>query len=174
MLGQLIAEFPDAQGARKDLELPDSAVQKLTKQEAIESIGLTERQTNRLEQLAANPAIVAEAKQKARESGEIVSRTAILQSISARRKPYIINNSHEQEWYTPACYIESARKVMASIDLDPASCEIANETVKALYYCAKETDGLTIPWHGTVWLNSPFNQPGSSSTNLFPKLSLGR
>ncbi len=31
--------------------------------------------------------------------------------------------NNEDEYYTPACYIESARLVMGGIELDPASCE---------------------------------------------------
>ena len=34
-------------------------------------------------------------------------------------------------WHTPAEYIEAAREVMGSIDLDPASCHIAQQAVKA-------------------------------------------
>lgn len=61
------------------------------------------------------------------------------------------------EWYTPAKYIEAARTVMGGIDLDPASCELANQTVKAERYFSQEDDGLAQEWHGRVWLNPPFS-----------------
>lgn len=67
------------------------------------------------------------------------------------------------EWYTPAKYIEAARQVMGSIDLDPASCALANETVKATTYYAKEQDGLSLPWYGNVWLNPPYSSKQSSA-----------
>lgn len=62
------------------------------------------------------------------------------------------------EWYTPAKYIEAARQVMGSIDLDPASCAKANETVRATAYYTKEQDGLLKDWHGNVWLNPPYGR----------------
>ncbi len=62
------------------------------------------------------------------------------------------------EWYTPRRYIEAAREVMGSIDLDPASCEQANEVVQATRFYSKEQNGLMQPWHGNVWLHPPFGR----------------
>jgi len=65
----------------------------------------------------------------------------------------------ENEWYTPKEHIEAARKALTQIDLDPASSEIAQRTVKAKRYLTKEQDGLTKKWEGRVWLNPPYSQP---------------
>lgn len=62
------------------------------------------------------------------------------------------------EWYTPLEVIESARKVLGVIDLDPASSELANSFVKATKYFSFEDDGLLQEWFGRVWLNPPFNR----------------
>lgn len=63
------------------------------------------------------------------------------------------------EWYTPGEYIEAARKVMASIDLDPASSRYAQKVVKASKYYDRQSDGLNKEWSGTVFLNPPFKMP---------------
>lgn len=62
------------------------------------------------------------------------------------------------EWYTPAKYIEAAREVMGGIDLDPASSDIANKTVKATKYYTVKDNGLLQDWHGRVWLNPPYGR----------------
>jgi phage N-6-adenine-methyltransferase len=65
----------------------------------------------------------------------------------------------ENEWYTPADHIERARAVLGAFDLDPASSEHANKTVKAARFFTIEQDGLQQEWHGRVWLNPPYSQP---------------
>jgi DNA N-6-adenine-methyltransferase (Dam) len=79
------------------------------------------------------------------------------------------------EWYTPSKYIESAREVMGSIDLDPASSQLANETVKASKYFTIDDDGLSQEWHGNVWLNPPYGKgSGLFTTKLIEEYQAGR
>ena len=63
------------------------------------------------------------------------------------------------EWYTPSKYIRAARRVMGSIDTDPASCETANKVVRAQTFYTSEDNGLDHVWPGNVWLNPPYNMP---------------
>jgi len=62
----------------------------------------------------------------------------------------------EMEWFTPALYVEKARRVLGQFDLDPASCALAQETVQASHFFTVEDDGLEQDWRGAVWLNPPY------------------
>lgn len=63
--------------------------------------------------------------------------------------------SNSNEHYTPSEIVEAARSLMGGIDLDPASCYAANETVKAGMIFDVADDGLSKPWHGRLFLNPP-------------------
>ena len=65
----------------------------------------------------------------------------------------------ENEWYTPAQYVDSARHMMGGIDVDPASSEMAQQTVRAKEFFTIDDDGLKHEWNGRVWLNPPYAQP---------------
>jgi phage N-6-adenine-methyltransferase len=67
--------------------------------------------------------------------------------------------SGDNEWYTPARYVEMARDVMGEIDVDPASNDHAQKTVRAASYYTAETNGLDKEWHGKVWMNPPYSNP---------------
>lgn len=53
---------------------------------------------------------------------------------------------------------------MGSIELDPASCSVANQTVKAERYFTKEQNGLLQEWEArSLWLNPPYGKSGGTS-----------
>lgn len=74
------------------------------------------------------------------------------------------SNSRDQ-WYTPAVYIESARRVMGSIDFDPFSNFDANKTVRAGIYYDEGVDAFSTEWHAvhTVWMNPPYSRGNSDA-----------
>lgn len=72
---------------------------------------------------------------------------------------HVGHNSGENEWYSPVRFIDAALETMGSIDCDPASSDIANQTVKAGKFFTKDDDGLKQEWFGNVWMNPPYAQP---------------
>lgn len=73
-------------------------------------------------------------------------------------------------WGTPSSIMDKVKLVLGSIDLDPASNKIANQTIQAKKIFTEETDGLNSSWglNDTVFLNPPSGKEGNKSkTNLF-------
>lgn len=157
-MGEMLREIPKATPNNNPFhEIRTDAKLVKPKADVLAEIGLSKDTANRFEQMAAHPEIVEQAIQEARENDDIVSRASVLKKIKEAKKPHVSFNSGNNEWYTPPEYIEAARNVMGSIDLDPASSDIANGIVKATEYFTAETDGLAHPWHGNVWMNPPYS-----------------
>jgi hypothetical protein len=73
------------------------------------------------------------------------------------------------EYYTPTELIERVRRVLGTIDLDPATSLIANKVIQANAIFTTEDNGLSKLWHGKVFMNHPFHKgeaacPGPDKT----------
>jgi len=123
---------------------------------SLESIGVSKKQSSRWQKEAKVDEDVFE--EYIRECNDEQREVTQAGLLKLAEPSHVSHNSVENEWYTPSKYIESARAVMGSIDLDPASCELAQETVRAGQYFTIEDNGLAKEWHGNVWLNPPYSK----------------
>ena len=108
----------------------------------------------------ADPGVVERTLSERAMAGLEPTKAALRDAVETVNKPFVANNTGNNEWYTPERFIEAARHVLGGIDLDPASSEIANRTVKAGKIFTAEDDGLAQDWPiGTIWMNPPYAQP---------------
>lgn len=105
---------------------------------------------------------------------KVVKKIADGGSVS-KKAVHVDHNDGVQEWYTPPVYLEAARVVMGSIDLDPATSEVAQREVQATTYFTAETNGLEQTWSGNVWMNPPYaaNLVGKFSAKLCESIEAG-
>ena len=145
--GELLAEMPKAtprgsnQYQRKE-DMSEDATHPLSK------LGITRDQSSTWQQLAALP---VEQFEEAIAEQEIPTTSSVLNHRA--------QGTGQNEWYTPKEYVDAARDVLGSIDLDPASTPLANETVRATRFYALGDNGLDQQWAGKVFLNPPYAQP---------------
>lgn len=146
--GEMLAAMENHGGDRKSKSQPATL--------KLDDLGINKTQSSRWQQEATVPEEkFTEFLEDCRDNGKEVTQAGLL---NLARGNHVARNSGENEWYTPPVYIEAAREVMGSIDLDPASCDTAQEIVKAkIFYCA-EDDGTRKPWGGNVWLNPPYSK----------------
>jgi phage N-6-adenine-methyltransferase len=162
ILGQLIKEGQKRGEIASQEKHPGSVPKGHTAPQTLDEVGITRKQSSIFKTIAEIPEesfenFISEKKTAVDNAINELTTSGIL--AFAKGKPHVSNNSGENEWYTPLKFIKSARLVMGSIDLDPASSDEANEIVKAENYYTVETNGLEQEWFGNVWLNPPYAQP---------------
>ena len=92
----------------------------------------------------------------------------------------VVSTLSEGDYYTPDSLTAAARTVMGGIDLDPASCALANKGdhahagVRAAKYFTIAENGLTLQWNGRIWLNPPFSQWDRWIPHLMEEMKAGR
>ena len=72
----------------------------------------------------------------------------LFDTATVRKKKVFVHGAHNLngkiEWYTPSQYVESARKVMGCINVDPCSSDVAQKVIRAAAYWVKENRGIKI------------------------------
>ena len=132
------------------------------------NIPTSERQARPLTQLSPDDQRIAweRAIETAPDSG--ITGAHVLRVVDEYRGGATAYNNHAisdtpgydgDEWYTPQEYVDAVREVMGEIDLDPATCEAAQEQIQAKHCFTKDDNGLDHPWIGRVFLNPPYSMP---------------
>jgi len=108
---------------------------------------------------------------KASLNGKVQRNTRKFCSVECRKAAHYrkVKELARTEWYSPAEIVEAARATLGEIDLDPASCEAANEVVRADRFYSVRDDGLCQPWFGKVWLNPPYGRYAPKFVDRFAK-----
>lgn len=140
-------------------------------------VGITRDQSSRFQKLATVPDVIFEAAIQEAETeveGEL-TEAGILARADRILRGRSVQQSENNEWYTPRDYIVAVHAVMGGIDLDPASNETANEIVQAAEFYTLEDDGLSRLWKGRVFLNPPYGRlAGQFVERLVDDFGLGQ
>lgn len=155
-VGELLRELPKATGTRGAGRPPIGGSRGAPPKSAptLAEQGLDKKTAHRCQKLAEQPERdFADVITAIRARGEKLTAAGVITSASAHP------DYDGDESYTPVVYIEAARKVMGSIDCDPASSsnKLVLARIGAKHAFTKEMDGLHRHWVGNVWLNPPYS-----------------
>lgn len=169
-LGQWYASLPSA----RELGTSSAIAESVNTKTAQNSLSVSRKTLSKYVHIWLCPVeVIRNLRDAANEAGEILRESEIIKAGSMKSQGltdeeveeeieklnHRAQGTGENEWYTPERYIVAARNVLGGIDLDPASSEIANETVKAARIYTIEDSGLDKQWLGKIWLNPPYSQP---------------
>jgi phage N-6-adenine-methyltransferase len=163
VLGRLIKEGQDRGELAKQSENQSNLVSDGNKvKKTLSDIGLTRKQSSVYQKIAEIPEDnfekhIAEKKQNVENAVNELTTAGILHF--ANTGAHVSNNSGDNEWYTPKEYLDAVKSVMGSIDVDPASSQIANTIVQAATYYTVADDGRNKDWTGNVFMNPPYAHP---------------
>jgi DNA N-6-adenine-methyltransferase Dam len=158
-VGELLEEVERSKGGRPPKETQEGALPSFEgRAAAAEKAGLSEHQRKQALNLAAIPAPEFKEAVDAPSPPTVTKLAAAGRTIGLSRDGRLFLRGGDSEWYTPPELVERARTVLGDIDLDPASHPEAQKIVRAKRWYGVETDGLTQPWAGRVFLNPPYSR----------------
>jgi len=157
-LSTMVDVLPESERQIRPLTRLEPEIQKEVWKEVVETHG-TNITAAKVQSVANDWMITDQRVKLVKDWPEVINDSIEVIIDEKKSKAHVSNNSGENEWYTPDCYIQSARLVMGSIDLDPASSIIANKRVNANKFYTQDEDGLSFDWYGNVWMNPPYSQP---------------
>ncbi|KAJ3160342.1 hypothetical protein HDU86_000676 [Geranomyces michiganensis] len=103
------------------------------------------------------------------KSGQTITEEHVV-AMTVKHETGISFSNLNNELYTPKPIISAGKVVIGRpcFDLDPASCEFANDKVHderiATTFYDETADGLQQPWHGDVWLSPPLGQDAEGNS----------
>jgi phage N-6-adenine-methyltransferase len=161
-LGRLLEELPKAPPGRPkkgdttpEILPPDGSIS--SKRDALRTLGISSQDASRMEAMARLPEdeFTKRLKEDRDKRSSASANAATITSTTAA-------SDHDGDaWGTPPEYIELACEVMGFIELDVASNDFAQQTVKADRYYTKEANGLEQSWKctkGGLWMNQPYSR----------------
>ena len=94
------------------------------------------------------------------------------QRTAASQKTLKTSEKPSDNWYTPQHIIDLVIQVLNQIDLDP--CAETGKNIPASTHYTHTDNGLIQPWHGRIFLNPPYSEPGKWITKLNKEIATGR